>query len=620
MITALDIKTTGLCPWRHELLGVGIYNEKLGGQYFTDLSSFNAFLDDNPDLKFIMHNESFDVNFLRLKGLDIRKMWAYDTRTIASIIFPWPEISPGQRSKFGLENLGIQWLGNKTYKLDRKDMTQYTAQEVADYCLKDCKLTYKLFFYEFKTINNQSGESGWNWVEKWIMPSTKEAANMEYNGIGINLPRLLKFKTDTEKELEEVDHELHKATEEARNDYKALKIRQTIKDYEVKKREYLKNHPKSEASKVEARYANLAQKALQKIEPFNLNSPSQLLWLLKREGLDPVDPMTGKESTGVAVLKNLAEQGNSTVDLLLKHRKLQKLLSSNIPNLLDNIKPDGRVHGQLNVGGTRTGRLSSSSPNIQQISRGKLRQCVMADNDDTVLFAGDYSQLEVRVIAELSKEPKLVDAFKRGVDPYSVFAKDMFSLDMPVEDIKQEAPLYREAGKVGVLSILYRTGPKKLRVSMQKILGQSISLQEAKTYIDNFKTGLPTLQYYDEQLQYALLNKKIVFNLLGRPFRIESNDDVYMKGLNSLVQGSASDLLVYSQVNLVLPELLRQGVWHETKMWVHDEAVLELKADEAEQVAEEIIKPAMTTKLQEHLKLDVPLKLSYTCNKMWEKA
>jgi len=278
------------------------------------------------------------------------------------------------------------------------------------------------------------------------------------------------------------------------------------------------------------------------------------------------------------------------------------------------------VHGRLNVGGTKTGRLSSSSPNIQQISRGKLRECVVADQDNTVLFAGDYSQLEVRVIAELSKEPKLIDAFKRGVDPYSVFAKDMFSLDMPVEDIKQEAALYREAGKVGVLSILYRTGPKKLRVSMQKILGQSISLQEAKTYIDNFKAGLPTLQYYDEQLQYALLNKKIVFNLLGRPFRIESNDDVYMKGLNSLVQGSASDLLVYSQVNLVLPELRRQGVWHETKMWVHDEAVLELKADEAEQVAEEIIKPAMTTKLQEHLKLDVPLKLSYTCNKMWEKA
>lgn len=617
---ALDIETTGLCPWSDVVLGIGVWSPD-DSQYFTTIPSLTEWLKGpGASAEFIMHSGAFDVNFLRRKGVNLQSQWAYDTRTIASIIYPWPSISPGQRSQFGLENLGIQWLGKEAYKLDRTNMAQYTQEQVRDYCLEDCELTYRIFQHLVDAVQKQSGMRGWTFVEKWVMPATKAAANMEYNGLGIDLPSLLKFKEDTEIELKDVEQVLHQITEKHRQTYQHQLRRNLIKEYDVKKETYLKNHPKADPVKTAARYANLAQKALARVPEFNFSSTPQLLWLLKSEGATPIDPLTNKESTATAVLKQLAADGSKTAEALVNYRRVEKLLNANIPNLLDNIKPDGRVHGRLHIGGTRTGRLSSSGPNMQQCTKGRLRQCIIADKPDTVLFCGDYSQLEVRVIAELSKEPKMVEAFKQGIDPYAVFAKDMFSLDTPVEKIKKEQPAYRDAGKVGVLSILYRTGARKLRHSIQKSLGRDVSLEECKQYIENFKAGLSVLQAYDLELQGQLLNKKLVWNLMGRPFRLEDNEEIYMKGLNTMVQGSASDLVAYSQTALVIPELKRRGVWHEPKLWVHDEVIIELKVDEAEQVAAEIIKPLMTTKLQETLNLAVPLELSYACSRSWEKA
>lgn len=620
MIAALDIETTGLNPWTDEILGIGIYCKEYEA-YFQDLDKFKLFLQDNPDLRFVMQVGSFDVNFLRRKGIDLRDRWAYDTRTIASLIYPWPEIQPGQKSQFGLENLYLTYFpGAKVYKLDRADMTSYTPQEIEEYCLKDCKITYELFFKFLDMITEQSGDKGWEFVDNWIMPATKAAADMEYNGITIDLPALLAFRKQSELDLKAAEVELLEVTAEARADYVAQVRRGTIREYERKKSLYMANHPNADLAKTEDRYGKLQQKALARVPEFNFASSAQLIWLLKREGLEVVDPMTGKESTGKAVLKNLEVSGNKIAESLLKLKKAQKLLNSNIPNLIDNLKPDGRVHGRINVGGTRTGRLSSSGPNMQQCTKGKLRECIVSRDDNHVLFCADYSQLEVRVIAELSKEESLVNAFKAGVDPYSVFAKSMFSLDIPVEEIKEKAPKYRDAGKVGVLSMLYRTGAKKLRYSIAKSLGRDVSIEECKEYINNFKAGLQTLQEYDQELAYRLANRKIVYNLMGRPFRIESNEDIYMLGLNTIVQGSASDMVVHGQTNGVYPALAKAGVWYEPKLWVHDEVIIELRKDEVEQIASEIIVPNMTNLLEESLGLDVPLKLGVSLNRSWEKA
>ena len=619
MIAALDIETTGLSSWTDKVLGIGIYCKDYE-IYFTDLYKFSLFIKDNPTLKFVMHNGSFDVNFLRRNNIDLRDMWFYDTRTIASIIYPWASIQPGQKSQFSLENLYLNHIpGAKVYKLDRTNMTSYTTEEVETYCLKDCKITYDLFFKFLDMITEQSGDAGWEFVDNWIMPATKAAAEMEYNGISIDLPALLTFRKECEKDLERSHRELLEVSKEARSDYSALIRRGIIREYERKKTLFIQNHLKADVARTNQRYGNLQQKALSRVPIFNFSSSAQLIWLLKREGLNVVDPMTNKESTGKAVLKNLEMTGNPIATALLAYKKAEKLLNSNIPNLIDNIKPDGRVHGRLNVGGTRTGRLSSSQPNMQQCSKGKLRECITARDDNHILFCADYSQLEVRIIAELSKEEALVNAFKAGIDPYSVFAKSMFSLDTPVERIKDEHPEYRDAGKVGVLSMLYRTGAKKLRHSIAKSLGREVSLKECQEYIANFKAGMQTLQGYDQELAYQLANQKITYNLMGRPFQIQRNDDIYMLGLNTMVQGSASDLVVHGQVNGVYPALQKAGAWYEPKLWVHDEVIIELRKDEAEQIASELIVPNMSNLLQKSLGLDVPLTLGVSLSNSWEK-
>lgn len=616
MIYSLDIETSGLDRFKDEILLIGLYNPIAGYHSFKtakDLFSFIA-----PDMQFIMHNGSFDVNFLRHHGADLREQWAYDTRSIASIMIPQPPIVDGQKTALGLENLYRYYLKGQAYKLDRENMSSYSKEELKAYNQKDCEITFGLF----EKFLSSMPEKNWEFVESWIMPATKLCADLEFNGIYGDWKGLEAYKSTLEELKGNALNELNEITKEARGYWKELQTKEIKKGYNQLLIKALEKSPKDPA-KTRARYDLLLNKALVQVPDFNWSSPKQLTWLFKDYlALDLRNKRTDKETTNEEKLKEL---DHPIAKKLLDYREVEKLLTQQIPALLDNVKADECVHGRITVGGTRTGRLSSSQPNLQQISArkplGKKIRSFIQAKPGNLLLTVDYSQIEPRLIAHASGEEKLIKAFEDKIDIYSVFASEIFGItNCDLKDFKSLYPVERACGKTGGLSVLYGTGPSKFAEMVRKETGKSLSAAKAKELIERFRSNLPKVQKLKDTLERKLANKQTYYNLLGRPFYIESNEDLYMKSLNTFIQGSASDLVVDSQSAVVEPTLKLNKFWYKYRLLVHDEVVIELRAEDAEIIAKSHIIPAMTQRMQQRLALTVPLDVSYTISSSWEKS
>ncbi len=607
---ALDIETAGLDRFKDRILGIGLANQTRS-YWFDRLSDFGDWLGSNPSARFIAHRGSFDFNFLRHHNINLYERWAYDTRSLASMLIPRPGLAEGQKRENGLENLGIQLLGKSSYKLDRTNMLSYTPEQVRDYCLEDCETTWNLFKY----FKRDFSERSWDFVEKWLMPATKFCAELEWSGVPIDKKGLAIYQTEIQLKRDEVLLELRDLSKSALvyfHDMQVEEVSQTYKEMYEKAKIKAKDQ-----SKCLKRYALLEGAAISRLEPFNWNSSQQLQWLLRDYYcLDIHSDREDKETTNEAMLKTL---DHPVAKKLVEYRELEKLCSTCIPALLENLKEDGHIHASYTVGGTRTGRLSSSGPNLQQIPKGSIRNYVQTSSPSRVLLTIDYAQIEVRIIAQLAEEKELIDAFKEKIDPYSVIARNLLKIDCDVRDIKEKFKKERDVSKTAGLSILYGTGAAKLQEVLNKELNKSYSLTECKRFIDDYRESMPGVKSLRKRLDRELANGKISYNLLGRPFAIESNDDLYMKAMNTLVQGSASDLVIWSQTNFVVPALQKLGVDFKHRMIIHDEVVIELPADEAELLTTEIIIPAMTAHVEKALHLRVPLSVEYNISREWSK-
>jgi DNA polymerase I-like protein with 3'-5' exonuclease and polymerase domains len=610
---ALDIETTGLDRFTDKILVIGLWSPKASKSFATasEFVEWCRLQSDCPE--FVTHRGSFDFNFIRQhSGADLSHCWGFDTHSISSILIPGPGLALGQKRELGLENLAIQLLGQEPYKLDRENLaTKYTTQEIESYCLKDCQLTYELF----EKLKSQFDPRSWSFVAKWLMPATKFCTQLEWDGICIDAEGLSKYALTVQEERTQVLIELNEISKHALIYYTHLQ-REQVKQHYREMYEKAKTKAKNQ-TKCAARYATLAELALSKVEPFNWNSPEQLKWLLRDYYcLDIHNDREDKETTNEAMLRSL---DHPVSQKLVEYREVEKLVSTCIPALLENLSENKTVHANYLVGGTRTGRLSSSGPNLQQIPKGPIRSYVRAAHTPNILLTIDYAQIEVRILAAIANETELIDAFKRKIDPYSVIAQKLLKVDAPLEKLKELFPKERNVSKTAGLSILYGTGPAKLQEVLKKELSKDYSLGECRSFINSYRESLPGVKRLRSQLDRQLANGKIAYNLLGRPFHIASNDDIYMKGLNTLIQGSASDLVLWSQTEFVIPLLKELEVDFTHRMIIHDEVVIELPADIAETLTQEAIIPAMTTQIEQALNLTVPLAVEYNISKSWTK-
>jgi DNA polymerase-1 len=598
---AIDIETTGLSSFKDRILGIGVYSPSFN-RYFSTVADFSDWLRASPNVVFVAHNGSFDVTFLKRAGVDVTDRWRMDTRSLASILVPRP-------ISLGLEHLAEIYLGQAPYKLDRTKMAEHSPDEVRDYCLKDCELTYELFQLFRKQL---SGES-WKFVENWLMPATFFCAAMEYDGVYVDERGLKVYRDEMVAKRDQILTELKERAKNAiiaYHEQQVIEVRKTYKELYEKAKTKTKDQ-----TKCLRRYALLESAAVSRLEPFNWNSPQQLIWLLKDYYQLDITDRDGDSSTSEAVLKRIS---HPVCEALCRYREAEKLVSTCIPALLENIQEDGFVHTHYHIGGTRTGRLSSSGPNLQQIPRGRLRSYVRAFSDSRVLATIDYSQIEVRIIAEVAKERELINAFKEGIDPYSVIAHKLLKIDCDIRLIKEKFKKERDVSKTAGLSILYGTGAGKLQEVLNKELNKDYSLEECRRFIRAYRDSFPAIKQFKQDLERKLANKKVYHNLLGRPFTIEDNEDLYMKSLNTLVQGSASDLVLHSAIK-VKQKLQDLGVPAKCRLLIHDEQVWELPEDEAELLVNEVIVPAMTLDIEKELRLTVPLKVEYTISREWCK-
>jgi DNA polymerase-1 len=333
-------------------------------------------------------------------------------------------------------------------------------------------------------------------------------------------------------------------------------------------------------------------------EPFNINSPKQLAHILfEKLGLKPLRKGKTGYSTDIDVLTKLAAL-HELPNLILEYRQLAKLKSTYVDALPQMINPEtGRVHTSFNQAVTSTGRLSSSNPNLQNIpirtELGRnIRRAFIAESGNVILSA-DYSQIELRIMAHISQDQALLEAFRNGADIHAATASLIFGL-LP----GMLSPDYRRLAKVINFGVMYGMGPH----SLSEQLG--ITFGEAKHYIEHYFATHAGVRDYMDRIVREAEDKGYVTTLLGRKRYVtdihSTNRNVaeFAKrtAINTPIQGSAADLIKKAMIDLSR-RLKREGLAAAMILQVHDELVLEAPEREIETVqtvVKEVMEGALT--------------------------
>lgn len=315
-------------------------------------------------------------------------------------------------------------------------------------------------------------------------------------------------------------------------------------------------------------------------DDFNLNSPKQLLELFQSRGYDATT-YDGKDSTDKEVLNKLVEQGHADVETFLDYRKASKLVSTYFPSY-ERYVVNGRIHASFNSTGTRTGRISSSDPNLQ--NQPPVTRKFFRATEGKILITRDLSGVEPVLMAYYSHDPSLLEIV---LDPEQNFHSAVTPLvfpyvDCPNKDVKKLFKKERDVTKTADLAIFYGSGARRLHQIMTKAGFADYTLADCKYIVKKLRSHFSGVWQFKEALDEELQAGSTIYNLLGRPVKIDDPDDVYMKGFNRLIQGSGSDI--------VMEAIRRYNAWaalecpeSQVILTVHDEIVVEAPEDRAEE-------------------------------------
>jgi DNA polymerase-1 len=353
-------------------------------------------------------------------------------------------------------------------------------------------------------------------------------------------------------------------------------------------------------------------------EEFNIGSPKQLGEILfdKLKLVEkPKKTRTGQYSTAEDVLSYLAAD-HTIVQNVLDYRGLAKLKSTYVDALPEQVEEDGRVHTDYMQTVAATGRLSSNNPNLQNIpirtERGRqVRKAFVPKNEDYVLLAADYSQIELRIIAALSEEDTMIEAFKNGEDIHASTAAKVFNV--PINEVTREQ---RSNAKTVNFGIIY--GVSAFGLSNQTDLTRS----ESKDLIDTYYKTYPKLRNYMSNLVDDAREDGYVSTVLGRRRYLKdiNSSNGVVRGaaernaVNAPIQGSAADIIKVAMINI--HKKLAEGNF-KTKMLlqVHDELVFDVPKNELED-----IKALVKTEMENAYTLNVPLDVEVGVGNDWLEA
>ena len=354
-------------------------------------------------------------------------------------------------------------------------------------------------------------------------------------------------------------------------------------------------------------------------EEFNISSPKQLgeiLFEKMKVSKNPKKTKTGQYSTAEDILSNLAKD-NDFVKLILNYRSVSKLLNTYIDSLPKQIsKSTNRIHTNFLQTVAATGRLSSVNPNLQNIpirteSGKEIRKAFIPRNKDFFLMAADYSQIELRVIAALSKEDNMIRSFEKNEDIHTSTAATVFNI--PIEKVTKQQ---RSHAKIINFGIIY--GVSAFGLSNQT----DLNIKESKNLIETYYEKYPKLKQFIEKQIFFARDKGYVETILGRRRvlkDINSSNSIIKSAaernaVNAPIQGSAADLIKMSMIN-IQKEFISKKIKSKMLLQIHDELVFDVFKPELNEVME-IVRHQM----ENVFKLDVPLSVDINYGVNWLEA
>ena len=568
-----DAETTGLDALQAELVGIAFSWEQQKGYYLAlpaDRETTQAIIDafrpffENEQIEKIGHNLKYDLKVLLKYNLKVAGP-LYDTMIAHYLINP--------DMRHNMDVLAETYLNYSpqsiTELIGKKGKNQGSMRDVpldqqTQYAVEDADITLQLKHHFEKELEEAQTTELFKTVE---LPLVQVLTDMEAEGINLNVNFLYQLSKTLTADIAVLEKDIFEEVG----------------------------------------------------ENFNLASPKQLGVILfeKLKLVDkPKKTKTGQYSTAEDILSYLAKD-HPIVAKILEWRSLQKLENTYVSALPNDLNPQTkRIHTVYNQAVAATGRLSSNNPNLQNIPirtpRGQeVRKAFIPRDDNHILMAADYSQIELRIIAALSKDPTMVKAFQNNEDIHAATAARVFNV--PLEEVTREQ---RSNAKTVNFGILY--GVSAFGLSQQTNLNRS----ESKELIDTYYASYPQLkQYISDQVNFARENGYVA-TVLGRRRYLKdiNSQNAVVRGaaernaVNAPIQGSAADIIKLAMIQI--HEKIKSENWHSKMLLqVHDELVFDVLKSEKDDF-EKMVK----TEMEKAFDIGLPLLVDIGFGTNWLEA
>jgi DNA polymerase-1 len=572
-LISFDLETTSITPLQADIVGLS-FSVKANDGYYIPVEypekeskpglTLDAVLEklkpifENENNRFCGQNIKYDALVLSRYGIHLGNI-VFDTMIAEYMLHP-------EKNSYKMDYLSIDYLNYRMVPIDnligtglhQKSMAEVPLEDIAFYASEDADIAFQLAEILKDKLEKESLFEPYNDIEIPLIPVL---TTIEKNGVYLNLDFLADLSRQFGEGLEKLTEKIH----------------------QMAGRE------------------------------FNINSPKQLGEILFDElELKPIR----KRSTAVEVLAVLKNY-HPLPEEVLKYRHLAKLKNTYvdaIPNYVN--KETGRVHTSLNQTIAATGRLSSTSPNFQNIpirteTGREVRKAFVPQNSDWVILSADYSQVELRIMAHYSQEPELIKAFEENSDIHSRTAALVNGISEA-----EVTPDQRRSAKVVNFGIMYGAGPYR----MSQELG--ISMADAKILIDNYFATYPGIRKYMDETISLARDRGYVETLYKRRRKTgnldASNRNIVQAeervAINMPIQGTAADIIKIAMIN-IHNKMERENYQSKMILQIHDELLFECPKAEVDKLAAMVVE-----KMEGAVSLSVPLKVDWNYGSSWYEA
>ena len=571
-ILALDTETTGTDPMEAELVGMSFSFAENQGFYIPIpagreealkiVNEFKEVFENEKTLK-VGQNIKYDMIVLQNYGVEVKGP-LFDTMVAHYVLQP--------ELRHGMDYLAEIYLNYQTIHIEeligpkgknQKSMRDLAPEAIYQYACEDADVTLKLKNILEKELKKNGAEQLFYEIE---MPLVPVLVNIESNGVLLDTEALKQSSKHFTTQMEAIEQEIYQLAG----------------------------------------------------EEFNIASPKQVGEVLfdKLKIIDKAKKTkTGQYVTSEEVLESLRHK-HPVVEKILEHRGLKKLLSTYIDALPQLINPrTGRVHTSFNQTVTATGRLSSSNPNLQNIpirdENGKEIRKAFIPDEGALFFSADYSQIELRIMAHLSEDKNMIDAFLSGYDIHAATAAKVYKTD-----IKEVNPDMRRKAKTANFGIIYGISVFGLAERM------NVDRKEAKELIDGYFETYPQVKaYMDKSIEIAREKGYVETIFHRKRFLPDINSrNAVVRGyaernaINAPIQGSAADIIKVAMAR-IYERFKREGLKAKMILQVHDELNFSVPIEEKERVEQVVIE-----EMEKAYRMHVPLKADCGWGKNWLEA